>query len=105
MRELRDQEPNRPWLHGEEILLLPFVQLIALAIAAVIAWRASSIAFVRVAIFGIALAVAVITWNLPRSLEVALVGPSFLESRLFIVGLAPAAVAAVLAFLWRSFRS
>ena len=82
-------------------LLLAFGQLIALPIAAVIAWRASRIAFVRVSIFGIALAIAVTTWNLP---QIDLVGPSFSGSRVFIVGLAPAAVAAVLALLWRSFR-
>jgi hypothetical protein len=83
-------------------LLLAFGQLIALPIAAVVAWRASHVAFVRVGILGIALAIAVTTWNLP---QIDLVGRhSFSASRPFIVGLAPAAVAAVLALLWRSFR-
>jgi len=95
--------PEAAWAHGQEILLLPFGQLIALVAAGVIAWRVCRWAVLRCAVFLAAIAVALVTWTLPKAVEDALVGRQPSEGRLFLLGLAPAIVAGVIALLWRSF--
>ena len=95
--------PEAAWAHGQEILLLPFGQLIALVVAGVIAWRVSRLVVVRWTVFLTALAVAFTTWTLPKAVEDALVGRQPSEGGLFMLGLAPAIAAGVIALLWRSF--
>jgi hypothetical protein len=90
------------WAHGEEVELVLKSQLIAVVVAGVIAWSVSRLVMVRSAIFLAAIAAAFVTWNLPGAVEDVLLGKDPSEGRLIILGLAPAIIASVIAFLWRS---
>ena len=95
--------PELAWAHDEEVFFLPLGQLIALLATGVIAWRASRLLAVRTVIFLVAIIVTVATWTLPKAVEDALTGAHASAGRYFTIGLAPVAIAAVLALAWRSF--
>ena len=94
--------PTMAHAHGEQVLLVPFGQLVALVPAAVIAWRLTSSSIARTVVLVSAPLVPIILWFLPNYYFPWWMLATDIGS--FLTGfIASTVVALVVAVSWRMF--